>query len=262
VPQEPKLKGKQKQRNAPYPLGQIPHSIVVEIGKRIVHRLVVGQANIIGDDFGEIFAQSINGDHRKKPLGLADVTWEGCAWSMKTVQDKNPFTQTRIRAISGRNNVNYSFGIKDPYADIPKTGESILKIWNGRINQALNEYEELRILIMIRNMDSLEFTIMELEAPQYIPSEYYWEKNKGGNLEGFDHQRKEHRFTWQTTAQFTVIHHVPTSAYRFRINRKPMILQQHHVLQWAKYEDSWIEPVTVAEKGSVVPVPPPCAPSI
>ena len=103
---EPKLKGKAQRRSGPHPLGELPPSLAVEIGKRIVHRLAVGHADITGDDFGGIFAASIGGEHRGKPLGVADVTWEGCAWSVKTVQDPHPFTQTTIRTISGRNSVN------------------------------------------------------------------------------------------------------------------------------------------------------------
>jgi hypothetical protein len=45
---------------------------------RIVHRLAVGHADITGDDFGGIFASAINGVHRGKPLGIADVEWHEC----------------------------------------------------------------------------------------------------------------------------------------------------------------------------------------
>mgnify|MGYP001565882649 CR=1 FL=1 len=50
------LKGQSKRRSGPYPLGEFPDSLAIEIGKRIVHRLAVGHADITGDDFGGIFA--------------------------------------------------------------------------------------------------------------------------------------------------------------------------------------------------------------
>jgi len=137
-----------------YPLGELPPSLAIQIGKRIVHRLAVGQSDITGDDFGAIFAQSIDGEHRGKPLGVADVWWQNCAWSVKTVKSSKPHTIEKIRVISGRNDVNYSFGVKDPYADIAATGTGVLKIWNSRVDEALSEYEDLRIFIMIRNMDT------------------------------------------------------------------------------------------------------------
>lgn len=249
--QEPRLRGNAKQRSSPYPLGQIPHSVAVGIGRQIVHRLAVGNLDITGDDFGTIFAEAISGEHRAKPLGIADVVWEGCAWSVKTVKDKAPFTQRRIRAISGRNSVNYSQGITDPLADVSITGQAVLKIWNARVNESLNQHDDLRIFIMVRHMEALEFTLFESEAVRYVPQEYRWEKNHNGNLEGYDIQHREHRFSWQPHgSQFTVIHHVPASAYRFRITKKPALIEARHVMNLVKFDDSWIQAVPI--------VPMPC----
>lgn len=94
---ETKLKGKAKRRSEPYPLGEIPATVAVAIGKKIAHRIAVGHSNIEGNDFGGIFASAIGGEHRKRPLGIADVLWNGCAWSVKTVQASAPFEQKRIR---------------------------------------------------------------------------------------------------------------------------------------------------------------------
>ena len=239
-----KLKGALTRRSAPHPLGELPDSLAVEIGKRICHRLAVGTADITGDDFGGIFAASISGEHRNKPLGVADVTWEGCAWSVKTVQDKNPFAQTRIRVISGRNSPEYSAGIHNALEDIQATGTAVLGIWNARVNEALDQYDDLRIFIMVRNMSTLEFTLIEVEAVRYVAAEYTWTQNKANNLEGFDRETNTHRFTWQPHgSQFTVLHHVPASAYRFRIARTPGVIEERHVLNLIHFEDSWIQPV-------------------
>jgi hypothetical protein len=255
---EPKLRGNAKRRSSPYPLGQIPPSLAVAIGKRIVHRLAVGQQDITGDDFGEIFAQSIDGTHRGKPLGIADVEWQSCAWSIKTVKDEFPFTQSRIRIISGRNNIRYSYGISNPDADTAATGKAVLDIWNGRVNESLNQFDDLRIFILIRNMSTLEFTLVEQEAVRYISSEYRWEKNKSDNFEGFDIHHNIHRFTWQGTSQFTVLHHVPASAYRFRISHKPPTLAMQQVLRLSRFEESWIEPIagpTHPQPGQILTLP-------
>src|SRR6185503_3524279 len=101
MPKKPvKLRGKAARRSSAYPLGEIPAKVAVLIGQRIAHRLAVGHADITGDDFGGIFASAIGGTHRGKPLGIADVTWNGSAWSVKTVKGDRPFTQTRVRVIS------------------------------------------------------------------------------------------------------------------------------------------------------------------
>ena len=248
MPDKLKLKGQARRRNEPYPLGEFPPSIAIEIGKRIVHRLAVGHADITGDDFGGIFAAAIGGTHRGKPLGIADVTWEGCAWSVKTVQDAKPFTQKRIRAISGRNSPVYSSDISNPYADIQATGAAVLNIWNARVNESLNEHDDLRIFAFIRNMATLEFTMFEIEAPRYVSANYRWIRNKNGNLEGFDRHTEGHAFTWQPHgSQFTVIHHIPASAYRFRIMHTPGIIEEHHVLRLIRFRDDWIQQVIIAE---------------
>lgn len=241
---EPRLRGRTRRRRSPYPLGEIPHSVAVEIGKHIVHRLAVGNANITGDDFGGIFASAISGEHRGKPLGIADVLWNGCAWSVKTVQDARPFTKRIVRVISGRNSPIYSAGIQDVFADVQATGRAVLSVWNARVDEAATQHDDLRIIVMIRNMATLEFTLFEFEGIRYVASHYDWRLNKERNFEGYDKQTSAHHFTWQPSgSQFTILHSVPESAYRFRINRTVPVIEEQHVLQLIRFNDDWIEPV-------------------
>lgn len=239
-----KLKGKAIRRTGPYPLGEITDAVATSIGMRIVHRLAVGHADITGDDFGGIFASAISGVHRGKPLGIADVEWNGCAWSIKTVQAKKPFEQTSIRVISGRNSPSYSSDIPNPFADIQATGRAVLEIWNARVDEALHSHDDLRILVIIRNMDTLEFTLFEHEGARFIPTEYTWSLNKEKNFEAYD-ARGEHCFTWQPHgSQFTILHRVPSSAYRFRILKRPAMVPEKLVLEMVKFDSSWIQHVT------------------
>jgi hypothetical protein len=206
----------------------------------------VGRPDISGDDFGQMFAASISGEHRGKPLGLADVSWEGCSWSVKTVKAKKPFTQAKIRAISGRNSGSYSMQVDNPFADVNATGKAILDIWNGRIDQALSEYEELRIFVLMRNPDALQFTMFEEEAEKFVAANYSWDLNKNRNFIGTHKQSKRHCFTWQPHgSQFTIIRDVPSSAYRFRITKRPALIEEHHIFNLMAFDDSWVERVTV-----------------
>jgi hypothetical protein len=210
---------------------------------RIVHRLAVGHADITGDDFGGIFASAIDGVHRGKPLGIADVEWNGCAWSVKTVQAKKPFNQSRIRLISGRNSPSYSADIPNPFADTQATGRAVLEVWNARVDEALHSHDDLRILVIIRNMDTLEFTLFEHEGARFIPTEYQWTVNEKKNFIGCD-ARGEHCFTWQPHgSQFTIMHCVPASAYRFRILKRPAMVPEKQVLEMVGFEGNWIEHV-------------------
>ncbi len=49
-------------------------------------------------------------------------------------------------------------------------------------------------------------------------------------------------------SQFTIIRHVPTSAYRFKITHKPFLIQPQHILNLVQYEDSWIQAVPAPAK--------------
>ena len=239
----PKLRGHDKARHSLYPLGEFPDDVVIGIGGQIVHRLAVGY-NISGDDFAEMFADSISGTHFNKPLGVTDVIWNSCSWSVKTVQAKKPFKQPSVRLITGRNSPAFSYGISDPKANVEETGAAVLNIWNERVNQSFNNHDDLRIVVLVRNMSTLEFVLFEFEAVRYPPFNYKWEINRRGNFEGFDKGTNKHRFTWQPHgSQFTVIEIVPGSAYKFRIIRRPGIIERRHILNLVRFKKNWIERV-------------------
>lgn len=192
-----RLRGTAKRRHEEYPLGEIPDSVIVEMAKQFVHRLAIGHADITGDDFGTIFANSIDGIHRESPLGIADVLKENCAWSVKTVKGQKPFETERVRLISGRNSPDYSMGISDPRLDATATGRSVLSIWNARVNEALGEFDDLRVIVCVRNFATRHFMLFEEEANRFSHADYRWGFNKNGNLEGHDIAHGKHVFTWQ-----------------------------------------------------------------
>lgn len=206
-----------------------------------MHRLAIGHGDITGDDFGTIFAEAIGGDHRAKPLGVADVALNSGAWSIKTAQAKKPFTQKSVRLISGRNSPDYSLNIPDPHVNPSNTGRAVLAIWNARVNEALAEFNDLRIVVMIRNMQSREFLIFEEEAQRFTPTDYQWKFNKNGNLEGFSYPEGQHRFTWQPHgAQFTILRPVPGGARQFSINQNVPIVMPDTILASIRFKPDWI----------------------
>ena len=237
----PRLRGSAPRRTGPYPFGQIPDRVIRAIGRQIVHRLAVGQGDISGDDFGTIFAEAINGEHRFSPLGVADVVVNGCAWSVKTVKHDRPFSCRRVRLISGRNSPDYSVGISDPRADLQRTGDAVISVWNARVDEAMDEYDDLRRAVLVRNVDAKEFVIFEEELTRFNPGDFEWYLNRHGNLEGRNAADKTHHFTWQPHgSQFTVICHKPGSARQFRINRNVPIVPVNVVLDSIDYADDWI----------------------
>lgn len=241
----PRLRGNSPRRKGPYPLGQIPDTVVTEIGKQIVHRLAVGIGDITGDDFGTIFAKAIRGIHRPKPLGIADVELDECAWSVKTVKYAHPFRRRSVRLISGRNSVDFSVGITDAHADIAATGSAVLSIWNARVDEGLAEYKDLRVVVLIRNIETREFVIFEEEAQRFAPDDYQWQHTKGKgkykNLQGRSKNADIHRFTWQFHgSQFTVIRDVPGGARRFSIDPDVPMIEPATILRLVQFHEDWI----------------------
>lgn len=235
------MRGGASRRNEPYPLGQLPDELLYEIAKQIVHRLAIGQSDITGDDFGTIFANAVSGIHRAKPLGIADVEHNGCAWSVKTIKATRPFTCSIARLISGRNSPDYSLGISNPRANPTNTGRAVLSVWNARVNEAMDQYDDLRIVTMVRNMDTREFLIFEEEAHRFTPTTYDWSFNKRGNLEGYNLTDGFHEFTWQPHgSQFTVLKRVPASARRFSIQPNVPMVQPHSILAAIRFKPEWI----------------------
>ena len=241
--EEPRLRGKEKSHKSPWSLGAIPDKVLHSIGAQIVHHLAVNKADIKGDDFGNMFAKAIDGIHRESPLGVADVIWNECAWSVKTIKGNFPFKRIGkpIRLISGRNSPDFSLGIENPHEDPIATGRAVLAVWNSRINQASNDHKDLRILVMIRNINTKEFLLFESEASRYVADDFEWSFNKNRVLEGRSKTDNSHLFSWQPHgSQFTILRDVPGSARCFKIIKEIPRIEMQSVLEAIDFNSDWI----------------------
>ena len=238
---EPRLRGSTGVHSGPWPIGDVPDRVLLRIGEQLVHRLAIGQHDISGDDFANIFAHATDGEHRSNPLGIADIIAEDAAWSVKTVKAKDPERVSQVRLISGRNSPDYSLGISDPRSNERETGRAVLAIWNARVGAALKQYGDMRIAVCIRNMESRKFRVFEQPATQFPTDDFEWTFNKKGNLEGRDSATGDHFFTWQPHgSQFTIIRHVPGSARCFRIDQPVPALGAESVPDLIQFDQSWI----------------------
>lgn len=236
-----RLRGTARRRHEDYPLGEIPDEVIFKLAEQFVHRMATGHDDIAGNDFGTIFANAVGGVHRGSPLGIADVVKGTCAWSVKTVKGAKPFETKRVRLISGRNSPRYSSGLHDTDKDTAVTGKAILSIWNARVNEALAEFDDLRVVVCVRNFATRQFMLFEEEAHRFSYADYAWSFNKNDNLEGRDIAHSEHVFTWQPHgSQFTVIRRVPAHARKFSINHSVPLIQMEHVLKLTEFDESWI----------------------
>lgn len=239
--ERPRLRdNKGKRQFEIYPLGQIPPETIYKIGRSFTYHYLVGNKDLAGDKWGDIFAESIGGIHLGSPLGLADVVYKNQCWSTKTVKLAKPHKADKVRIISGRCSPDYSYGITDPHEDVQRTGTAVLSIYNERINIAKDKYEPLRAGILIRNFESFEFSIFEHDICRYVTTEYAWRENKDNNLEGFDKSTGRHCFTWQPHgSQFTVLYDVPSSTINFKV-KLPPVLDIDKTLQQVGFDESWV----------------------
>ncbi len=237
----PKLRDSQKNVDSIYEVNIFPKNIIQRIGAHIVYLMYSGRRDITGDDWGDIFAETIKGTHFASPIGIADVAFEKTGWSMKTVKHTHPFNCTNVRLISGRCSPDYSFGITDPHTDIQKTGQAVLAVRNERINIAYEEYNSVRVNVLVRNDDLTEFRMFEEYIERYKTNDYIWKENKNGNLLGINKHSGQTCFTWQPHgAQFTIHTNVPEDAIKFKVKRPP-IVSMDSVLQSINFDNSWIQ---------------------
>lgn len=224
-----------------FKLNEIPDDVVVKIGSYLICLLYIGRKDVSGADWGDSLAYSVGGTHLDSPVGIADVVLDKTAWSAKTVKSVSPFSAKQIRLISGRCSPDFSYGITDPHADIQKTGEAVLNIWNERINIAYDHYNPVRTSILIRSGDMLSYVLFEEENHRYRTSDYLWETNSNGNLIARHIDSGKICFTWQPHgSQLTIHTTVPPNPIKFKI-RQPPVLAQRDVLNTINFDSSWVE---------------------
>lgn len=238
---QPKLRDSRNLIKELYPIGKVPADIINKVGADIVYMLYTGRHDLTGNDWGDIFAKAVDGNHFGSPVGIVDVAKDKTAWSMKTVKANNPFNARNVRLISGRCSPDYSYGIEDPHDDIQQTGEAVLAIWNSRVDIALSHYPRVRVSVLIRNNDLDNFTLYEEYLEHFNISDFEWKENVNSNLEGINKHTGYKQFVWQPHgSQFTILSPVPDDAIKFKV-RKPDLLPQEEALKSIGFDSSWIE---------------------
>lgn len=250
--QSPKLRTVQKSPPA-YPLNQFPSNLPYVIGSEIVYLLASkGKPSLEGSEWEEIFAKSIGANWKNSRVGLDDVKLGNTAWGAKTVKHNKPATARKVRLISGRNSIVYSFGaVVDTSVDPNLPGEQVLDIWNDRVATIRETFDHLRTIVLIKSPDLSEVVVFEFLTIRYDPELFYWKWNKEKNLEGFSKFNDEQFFTWQPSgSQFTIHEKVPDNSVYIKI-KKPEFLDKEKTLQALGFDKTW---VTVSKTEFVEPV--------
>lgn len=234
---------------APYPENKFPHDFAFKVGEQLIYILATrGESDIEGKEWEQIFANAIGAEWRPSNVGLDDIVLGNTAWGAKSVKHKTPSRQKTIRLISGRNDLQYSYGYDAKSGKKPdETGELVLNIYNERVSKIRETHKQLRTIILIRSDDLTEAVIFEQNAILHDPELYYWKWNKRNNLEGFSKADDKHRFTWQSGGtQFTIIDTVPQNHILLQL-RKPDLVSKESVFENIGFDKAWI---TVTEKSA------------
>ena len=192
-------------------------------------------------DWEKIFADGIKAEWKNSNIGLDDIRLGGSCWGAKTVKAPKPALAKRVRLISGRNALGYSYAENDARSLDPNTaGELVLGIWNARVSSVKKHFAHCRTVVLIKSDTLAECTMFELDTVRFEPELYSWEWNNHGNLEGSD-EKGEHKFTWQPHgSQFTIIETVPKDRIAFRL-RLPDTLPRDTALKALGFDATWIE---------------------
>lgn len=241
----PRLRTVEKYK-PPYPLNRFPSDFALNLGKEIVYLLASrGTPRLEGSDWEEIFARLVGAKWQPSNIGLDDIIFQQTAWGAKTVKNKKPSTVSKVRLISGRNSVSFSFGQeKVKNVDPNDMGEKVLSIYNERVASVRKKFQHLRTVVLVKSDDLLELAAFELDTNMYDEKRFWWQWNEKDNLEGYDKTGNTHIFTWQPHgSQFTIIEDVPEHRMAIRI-RKPPRLDRDKVLDELKFDESWIEVIS------------------
>nr|WP_320021219.1 hypothetical protein [uncultured Draconibacterium sp.] len=226
----------------PFKVNNFPKAFPYLVGEQLIYILATrGETDIEGKEWEQIFANSIGAEWKPSNVGLDDIVLGNTAWGAKSVKDKNPSRKRSVRLISGRNDLQYSFGYTaKPGFDADKTGELVLTIFNERVSKIREYYKHLRTVILIRSYDLTEVVIFEFDAILYDPELYFWKWNKKNNLEGYRKKDGAHKFTWQIGGtQFTIIEEVPENKTIINI-KNPKLIEKDFVLRKIGFDKTWI----------------------
>ena len=226
----------------PFLLNDFPKDFPFLLGKELVYLLASkGKPVLEGPEWEAIFASCIGAEWKPSNVGLDDVIMGNTAWGAKTVKSAKPSTQKKIRLISGRNSIVYSFGGKiDTSADPNIIGEQVLDIWNGRVSAVREKFQNLRTVVLVKSNDLTEVVVFEFETIRYDPELFVWKWNKNSNLIGIEKSTDEHLFTWQPHgSQFTINETVPEKAIIIKI-KSPKALNKEKVLTTLGFDKSWV----------------------
>ncbi len=240
-PQRPRLRTVDK-TNPPYLLNQFPADFGYKVGREVIYLLATKSVpSLEGAEWEQIFAKAIGAEWKASNIGFDDIKLGAFAWGAKTVKNSRPETVKKVRLISGRNSLDFSYDVNNVRNEEPtKMGTFILQIWNERVSEVRSRFLQARTVVLIKGEGLLNLCVFEAETLLYLPEEYEWQWNENDNLEGYHRATGQHKFTWQPHgSQFTIKEDVPPNSLLISLMKPPMGDVDEYLANIG-FEDSWI----------------------
>lgn len=237
---------------APFDVNKFPPKFIEIFSKNIVYMMATKQSmSLEGNEWEQIFAECIGADWKPSNVGLDDVILDNCCWGAKTVfaSTKDLENVERVRLISGRNSPTFSYGVDKITSEEPnEIGRMVLEIWNERVSAVRQIYKFVRTVVLVKSKNYKEYLVFEFDTVRYDPELYRFEWNSRGNLEGYEKNSGQHKFTWQPSgSQFTIIEDVPEDRLHIEV-KSPKTLDREDVLEAVRFDNSWYRIVSYAKK--------------
>lgn len=243
---EPRLRTVNK-AVAPFAVNKFPASFVEILAQNIVYMTATKQSmSLEGNEWEQIFAECVGAEWKPSNVGLDDVVLDNCCWGAKTVFGQTDIEhQEKVRLICGRNAVTYSFGV-DNYSEVDpnELGKMVLQIWNERVSAVRQVFKFVRTVVLVKSKDYKDYLVFEFDTIRYDPELYTFQWNKRGNLEGFEKESGEHKFTWQPGgSQFTIIEKIPQERLHISV-RQPDQIDKATILSAVGFDKTWYKVVS------------------
>lgn len=211
----------------------------------LASRIVRGTDQFEGTDWERAFANAIGADWKPSNVGLDDVVLGGCCWGAKTVKNNKPFSAKAVRLISGRNSLDFSYGISDVRSmNESEVGARVLAIYNDRVSFVRARFKHVRTVVLMKGPGLRENAVFEVETVRLEPEKFEWSWNKKRNLVGFE--SGVHRVTWQPHgSQFTLHEAVPANRSMFRLLPPDNVFEisANRLLESLGFEEDWVQVV-------------------
>lgn len=224
----------------PYPLGKFPKKFEYSVAEQISIAIATGRTDIAGEEWERIFSKAIGATWKPSNVGLDDILVPeiSAAWGAKSVKNKKPFSAKVVRLISGRNSLQYSYGIDNAKElEVSRLGSLVLGIWNERVAALYQKYKTLRTVVLLKGEGLRQISIFEIPTIRYNSEEYLWSWNKDGNLLGKTADGRN-KFTWQPHgSQFTIHEPIPDYVLNIEI-QVPEVISPDKILEMINFSEN------------------------